>query len=273
LNNQAHAHIVICRVRFRFAHRPIVATALSEPILWHLSDRQILRYSPRNFIKFCGACVDALAPLVRRFAVGLGTCALMTFSFKKFLLAVGIGLWLAGAAWGMKWMADYSLTPGVSGSPSSEWPAPEWPLAAGRFTAVVYLHPECPCSRATLEELDSILLQAGDAIETILVYADGVPGRPAEESALYRRAAMLPRSRLVADPSGADARRFAFRTSGETRLYRSDGKLVFRGGITGSRGHVGDNPGRAALLAAMRTNPGEQPVSAMPVFGCSLDGE
>jgi hypothetical protein len=197
----------------------------------------------------------------------------MTFSFKKFLLAVGIGLWLAGAACGMKWMADYSLTPGTAGAPARDWPAVDWPLTAGRFTVVVALHPECPCSRATLAELDSILLQAGDSLTAVLIFSDASPEQPAKNSALYRQASALPRARLVCDSSGADLKRFSFRTSGETRLYRSDGQLVFRGGITGGRGHVGDNPGQAALLAALRAGAGDRPPTVMPVFGCALADE
>jgi hypothetical protein len=197
----------------------------------------------------------------------------MSFSLKKSLLAVGIGLWLAGVAWGMKWMAHYSFTPGHAGRPLADWPAPDWPLAAAGFTAVISLHPECPCSRATLEELDSILLRSGSAIEAILIFADDISGKPAKESDLYRRAAALPRTRLVSDASGVHLRRFAFQTSGETRLYRADGQLMFKGGITGSRGHVGDNPGRSAFLAAMRPSTAEYALSASPVFGCALNGE
>jgi hypothetical protein len=195
----------------------------------------------------------------------------MSSSLKKIFLAAGIGLWLTAAAWGMKWMADYSLVPGAAGAPVRDWPAAAWPLKANRFTVVVALHPECPCSRATLAELDSILLQAGETIESVLIFSDASPDEPAKNSALYRQAAALPRTRLVCDVSGTELERFAFRTSGETRLYRPDGRLVFRGGITGSRGHVGDNPGRDALLAAMRPGAGERPPAVTPVFGCALD--
>jgi hypothetical protein len=197
----------------------------------------------------------------------------MSFSLKKILLAGGIGLWLAGAAWGMKWLADYSLTPGTAGVPMKDWPTTAWRLEPDRYTLVVGLHPECPCSRATLGELDSILLQAGNAIEAVLIFSDTFAEAPARESALYRQASALPRTRLVCDASTADLRRFALLTSGETRLYRSDGQLVFRGGITGGRGHAGDNPGRAALLAAMRAGTDNPPLAVSPVFGCALDNE
>lgn len=194
----------------------------------------------------------------------------MSLPFKKILLTAGIGLWLAGAAWGMKWMADYSFTPGTAGQPAAEWPDAEGKLPTGHFTVVVGLHPECPCSRATLAELDSILLEGGDAIRAILIFSDIVPEQPAKDSALYRQAAALPRTRLVCDATGAALQRFAFETSGETRLYRPDGRLVFRGGITGSRGHVGDNPGRSALLAAWRAGKSAPLAPATPVFGCGF---
>ncbi|HEX2862106.1 MAG TPA: hypothetical protein VHN79_10725 [Lacunisphaera sp.] len=187
---------------------------------------------------------------------------------KKIILSAGIVLWLAGAAWGMKQMSDYSLTPGVAGAPVSEWPALASARSTSRSTMVIGLHPECPCSRATVEELGAVLLHGGEEIEALLVFADEVPESPARASALYRLASALPRTRLVCDTSGAELQRFNFQTSGETRLYRPDGRLVFRGGITGSRGHVGDNPGRDALLVALRT--GDPAPAPLPVFGCAL---
>ncbi|HWA26808.1 MAG TPA: hypothetical protein VG734_14210 [Lacunisphaera sp.] len=196
----------------------------------------------------------------------------MSPPLKKALLSVGICLWFAGAAWGMKWMTDYSFKPGATGAPGQDWPAAGEPFDGGQFTVVVGLHPECPCSRATLAELDSILLAGGHAIKAVLIFSDTLPGEPAKNSELYRQGAALPRTRLVCDSTGADLKRFALETSGETRLYRSDGRLVFSGGITGSRGHVGDNPGRSALLAALQQrgkDPG--PPARTPVFGCSID--
>jgi hypothetical protein len=54
-------------------------------------------------------------------------------------------------------------------------------------------------------------------------------------------------------------------------LYSPQGKLQFSGGITESRGHVGDNAGRAAVLAALTTDAPPEQTNAF-VFGCALTG-
>jgi hypothetical protein len=48
-----------------------------------------------------------------------------------------------------------------------------------------------------------------------------------------------------------------------------DGKLAYSGGLTGARGHEGDNDGERAVLALAggRVPPRNQE----PVYGCSLE--
>ncbi len=182
--------------------------------------------------------------------------------------------WLTVAGFGVWQLSAYSLAPGPQGiAPTC------WPVAAinarepGAFTAVVALHPECPCSQATLEELDSIVAQSGGRLHPLVLLVE-LPGLPSpEDSALWHRARRITGVRLVKDRDGAEARRFGARTSGETRLYGPDGRLLFHGGITAARGHVGDNAGQAAI-ASLLLRPGtdETPRSS-PVFGCALEND
>jgi hypothetical protein len=73
------------------------------------------------------------------------------------------------------------------------------------------------------------------------------------------------------DPDGREARVFGAQTSGVVFLYDTHGELLFEGGITGSRGHAGENFGADRLAAALRSGrPGAGTPS--PVFGCSLTG-
>jgi hypothetical protein len=81
--------------------------------------------------------------------------------------------------------------------------------------------------------------------------------------------------RVVADTDGADARRFGAIASGQTMLYGSDGRLQFTGGITGSRGHEGDNAGVDAIEAALQGDrsglDGDRTARTSTfVFGCLL---
>jgi hypothetical protein len=57
-------------------------------------------------------------------------------------------------------------------------------------------------------------------------------------------------------------------TSGQTFLYDARGTLLFSGGITGARGHAGDNAGRASIVALL--NRAGAATTSTNVFGCSL---
>jgi hypothetical protein len=87
-------------------------------------------------------------------------------------------------------------------------------------------------------------------------------------SDLWRLASAIPGVAVHSDSSGSETRLFHPETSGQTVLYNRDGQLLFHGGITISRGHAGDNPGRSALVALLN----HQLVNNVetPVFGCSL---
>jgi hypothetical protein len=196
------------------------------------------------------------------------------FSPKKLLTAALVVCWLGGSGWGMWRLSAYSLAPGAQGIAPAHWPAgSRLARNPGEFTAVIGLHPECPCSQATLEELDAIFAQAGGRLQAQLLFV-ALPGLPAGPgSALWERARRIPGVRLIEDATGAEARRFDIRTSGETRLYGPDGRLLFRGGITEARGHAGDNPGEASIVALIAQGPRARPAAATPVFGCALWNE
>ena len=52
-------------------------------------------------------------------------------------------------------------------------------------------------------------------------------------------------------------------------LYREDGKLLFSGGVTVSRGHEGDSAG-GDLLYAILSQKSPAADQSTPVFGCRL---
>ncbi|MGC4073693.1 MAG: hypothetical protein QM760_14525 [Nibricoccus sp.] len=195
------------------------------------------------------------------------------FRAKKLYFSLGVALWLFATAWGAKVLYVYSFTPGTNGQPAEVWPAGAgFSRADGICTLVVALHPECPCSRATVSELATLLEQTTPRLRAIVVFLDTAPDRPAGESELFKTVRQLPGVTVVRDHDGSELERFRFLTSGETRLYRPDGTLAFRGGITPSRGHTGDSPGRAAVIAAVRSPTGSPPLASIrtPAFGCAL---
>ncbi len=89
-----------------------------------------------------------------------------------------------------------------------------------------------------------------------------------ERTDLWRTASSIPGVTVQVDNAGLEARRFHAETSGQTLLYDRSGVLRFQGGITLSRGHAGDNPGRSALQDLLLEGHSNQ--IKTPVFGCSL---
>jgi hypothetical protein len=165
---------------------------------------------------------------------------------------------------------DYKSTPGALEAPPSRWPAPSaLARSSDRSTLVVFAHPRCTCTRATLDELAILLARATAPLTTYVVFS-----RPPDVEAGWERgesweaARTIPGVTVVSDAGGAEARRFRVQTSGETVLYDPSGRLAFFGGITGARGHRGDNVGRARVLALLATHHADRDRS--PVFGCAF---
>jgi hypothetical protein len=139
-------------------------------------------------------------------------------------------------------------------------------------TLIMFAHPQCPCSRASIEELNRLLARShGNVAAQVWFFKPA--GFPADwtRSDLWRSAAAIPGVTVHDDPDGAQARLFGAETSGYVLLYDPRGQLRFKGGITGSRGHAGDNDGEDAivsLLAGQQVN-----LKQTPVYGCSLLGK
>jgi hypothetical protein len=170
-------------------------------------------------------------------------------------------------------MMSYELTPALPAQAVQRWPdATQFVRNSSRPTLLVFLHPECPCSRATLAELDRLLTPRRDKVGVELVFV-----RPAgleagwERTDLWSTAQRISGAKVTCDPDGVETRRFGARTSGETMLFTATGRLLYDGGITGSRGHEGDNPGRDTLAALI--DGGGNSFHHAPVFGCALFDE
>ncbi len=181
-------------------------------------------------------------------------------------------LWVVTVGGGLAVLWSYEVTPGGAAEPPARWPDTSRIVAAAdRPTLVVLLHPRCPCSLATLEELDRLVARVDDRVAVHVLFA--VPpdlGDGAIDTDLWRRAAAIRGVSMVRDDDGIEAARFHALTSGQALLYDTDGRLLFSGGITGSRGHAGDNPGLRAMIALIAHD--EASTDRTPVFGCALQG-
>jgi hypothetical protein len=178
-------------------------------------------------------------------------------------------VWIAAVAAGLRFLFQYENAPGSVGALPGLWPDSQIERAFERPTLVLVAHPRCPCTSASVGELARIMARLqGRVAAYILLVRPKNAGPEWDGTSLQRSAQAIPGVKVVFDADGADARRFGAQTSGHTLLFGADGKLLFSGGITGSRGHAGDNAGESAIVALVNN---EMPArSEALVFGCAL---
>lgn len=188
---------------------------------------------------------------------------------RRNTLSVFIVLWLAVCSFGLWILLKYQTTSGKASSPPARWPAgSSLSLSAGRNTLILFAHPHCPCTRASLDSLDWTMTRSRGKIAAYAVFfKPSTFPKDWEETDLWTKARAIPGVKVLSDENGSEARRFGVETSGESLVYDSNGRLMFHGGITGSRGHFGDNPGRDAVISIVQ---GRAEQKESPVFGCSL---
>jgi hypothetical protein len=186
------------------------------------------------------------------------------------LFTIAAILWLAGAGTGLYVVWAYDNTPGAAATPPDHWPANDAvALATDRPTLVLLAHPQCFCTQATLAELTEVLARADVTPRTYVLFLkpQGVPAGWTDTT-LWRQASALPGVKVMRDDEGLKARQFGAETSGQIVLYDAHGTLIFSGGITGSRGHAGENPSRTALVGLLNDPSSEHRRTS--VFGCPL---
>ncbi|MCE9527326.1 MAG: hypothetical protein K8R36_14865 [Planctomycetales bacterium] len=188
---------------------------------------------------------------------------------KQFALIFVVLGWGIGIGTGSLALWNYSGTPGKKLPGAAVWPADtKLHRQSGSQTLVLFAHPHCPCTRATLRELERLAAQASGTLDIRVAFV-----QPSGTSAdwahtdLWQAAAAIPGVTVVLDHHGLEAHRFGARTSGETFLYDSTGRLVFQGGITPARGHEGESAGKSAIACWVTGHSAE---ANSPVFGCPL---
>jgi len=151
----------------------------------------------------------------------------------------------------LSWML-YECAPGQAARPPARYPEQG---ALPRL--LLFLHPRCPCSRATLNEL----AQIRPSTQLEIVLSQTPPGE-----LVSQLQTTFTHAELVSDPEGRHRELYQAWTSGQLIGYDAEGKLGFCGGITASRGQSGPSLGQARLLAWLNGQPQPEAV----VFGCPL---
>ena len=201
-----------------------------------------------------------------------------TAGLKKTLFPALAALWLLAVIPGVRYLLAYEGTAGRQDTAPAEWPTavPEFG-EPGTPTMVVALHPRCSCSAATLTELVDAFAKAEPKVSTVLLIAQprGADYRW-HDVKLYQEAQQALHARVVLDDDGAYAARFGAQTSGEVLFYSAatsgePRRLLFSGGVTGSRGQADENASIELLKAAYHGRRRLTPAST-PIFGCGLFG-
>lgn len=181
-------------------------------------------------------------------------------------------LWLFAVGTGFALILNYQNTSGRTGMTPGHWPSgARISRDSQRDTLIMFAHPQCPCTRASMEELNRLLAQCGGQVAARVVFFKPEPvSNDWVQTDLWRSAEAIPGVSVQEDTNGAEARLFGAETSGYVLLYDTQGQLLFRGGITGSRGHAGDNAGESAISSLLDGHVAG--LQQTPVYGCSLLG-
>lgn len=193
--------------------------------------------------------------------------------FGKWPLRLGalFVLWACGVASGFWVLTEYEVRPAGLAAAPAEWPtASRIQRSAKGGTLLMFVHPHCPCSQASLVELAAILEQHEESVGVHLLFVrpDGVDANWTN-TRLRRIAAQIPGAMAHDDARGDEAVLFAANTSGEVLFYDACGRLAFHGGVTAARGHYGASTSSellSSLLEAKSIKRGE----CTAVYGCPL---
>jgi len=183
-----------------------------------------------------------------------------------------VGLWAITCLLGFLALLDYSTAPGSTNQAplGHKWPAKsDIEREHRKQTLVVFLHPRCPCSRASLRELAR--LDRGET-ETLFVFFEPKTATPEWLATdLWVNAAAFSNTQRIVDQDGIQSSLFGAEVSGCMMLFSTDGCLLFKGGITSGRGHEGESEGKSALARLLKSERVETLEPLMyPVFGCPI---
>jgi hypothetical protein len=192
-----------------------------------------------------------------------------TVSAKRAVL-FAVAAWVLAVGAGFSVLLKYEQTPGKPAAAPVAWPtsAPV-ALASDKVNLLLFGHPQCTCTRASIAELERIVAKCQGRLKaTVFLLQPSDEADDWSKTAIWRNAAAIPGVQVAADRDGATALQFGAAVSGQVLLFSARGDLLFSGGITGSRGHEGDNAGSDAVVAAAF---GRAPWPAhTPVYGCSI---
>lgn len=195
---------------------------------------------------------------------------------RMHMISVAWVAWATIVAGGVASLIAYDFRAGDSDPTPQSWPITEEGIESTSGRIVMFVHPHCACSRASLSELKRVVDDSQGELTVSVMFV-----RPAGVSAewhlsdLWEQAGEIPGIERNIDEGGEMARRFGAKTSGHCFVYGASGELQFSGGLTLARGHVGRSKltARATLNELQGRPSGACCSESAPVFGCPLLNE
>lgn len=137
---------------------------------------------------------------------------------------------------------------------------------------VMAVHPRCPCTSNSLDELQLATMDSeSEANVSFLVYKPEDAPDSWNGKYIERLRKRFRDATIIKDPSGHLASRLDLHTSGALVVVR-DGEILFRGGITAGRSCQQANLGSLTLREFLDNGNVSKSVET-PVFGCKLDND
>src|SRR5580704_12845476 len=88
-------------------------------------------------------------------------------------------VWLMAVVGGMLWLVRYQMTPGAQAADvPQQWPSGiDFSRNKAGLTLVMLVHPQCPCSRASMHELSELMSRGEGKIAAHVLFVEP-PGAP-----------------------------------------------------------------------------------------------
>lgn len=197
---------------------------------------------------------------------------------SKLSIAIACLLWAISIGVGLYLLMHHEITPGAPPkAPPFKFPKDsKLKLSSDKDTLVMFVHPQCPCTKASLKQLAPLSLKQDLSIKLVHYKPSIMPDGWKEEWQLddWTKQKTV---QVIEDKDGLEAKRFDAKTSGQTFLFAPSGTLLFHGGITVARGVTGESEGFNSLTQALVRDKKAEALNPnfkkSLVFGCNLLNE
>lgn len=144
-------------------------------------------------------------------------------------------------------------------------------LAQEELTILISVHPDCPCTAASLEQIDRFMVKHSERAK-LFALVQSSENRAPKDGNYWQQITRLPNATPIFDQGGTLAAELGIIASGATAAYDASGTLRFQGGLTASRGHAGSSKGLDAL-EALASATERLELCSTPAFGCPIEAQ